>query len=68
VLPRGQLIEHLRHSLEPLAVTILLPVFFVYAGLNTRIELLDEGSLVWIGDAIILVAFLSKGAGARSQC
>jgi Kef-type K+ transport system membrane component KefB len=63
VLPRGDLIDQLRRFLEPLTVAILLPVFFVYAGLNTRIGLLREGSLAWIGLAIILLAFVSKGGG-----
>ncbi|MFL5761842.1 MAG: cation:proton antiporter [Thermomicrobiales bacterium] len=63
VLPRGLLVVRLRRFLEPLTVTILLPVFFVYAGLNTRIGLLREGSLAWIGLAIILLAFVCKGGG-----
>jgi Kef-type K+ transport system membrane component KefB len=63
VLPRGQLVDQLRRFLEPITVMILLPVFFVYAGLKTRIGLLDEGSLAWIGLAIIVLAFVSKGGG-----
>ncbi len=63
VLPRGRLIEQLRRFLEPLTVTLLLPVFFVYAGLNTRIGLLGEGSLAGIGLTIILLAFVTKGGG-----
>jgi K+:H+ antiporter len=63
VLPRGHLVDQLRRFLEPITVMILLPVFFVYAGLHTRIGLLDEGSLAWIGLAIIVLAFVSKGGG-----
>jgi Kef-type K+ transport system membrane component KefB len=63
ILPRGLLVDQLRRFLEPMTVMILLPVFFVYAGLNTRIGLLDEGSLAWIGLVIIVLAFVSKGGG-----
>jgi Kef-type K+ transport system membrane component KefB len=63
VMPRGVLVDQLRRSLEPMTVTVLLPVFFVYAGLNTRIGLLGEGSLAWLGLGIIVLAFVSKGGG-----
>jgi Kef-type K+ transport system membrane component KefB len=63
VMPRGRFLDDVRRAVEPLTVTILVPVFFVYAGLNTRIGLLDELALAAIAVAIIGVAFISKGGG-----
>ena len=63
VMPRGRLVEQIRQSFEPMTVTVLLPVFFVYAGLNTRIGLLGQGSLAWLGLGIIVLAFVCKGGG-----
>jgi Kef-type K+ transport system membrane component KefB len=62
-LPRGRLTERLTVMLEGTTVTILLPVFFVYAGLKTRIGLLDDWSMLWILAAIIFLAFACKGGG-----
>jgi Kef-type K+ transport system membrane component KefB len=51
---QGQLIE-------PLTVSVLLPIFFVYSGLNTQLNLLVQPSLLGATVTIILVAFLCKG-------
>jgi len=63
VLPRGSLTEQLGSILEGAPVTILLPVFFVYAGLKTRIGLLEDWSTLWILAVVIAVAFVGKGGG-----
>lgn len=63
VLPRGRVTERLTAILEGTTVTILLPVFFVYAGLKTRIGLLDDWSSLWILALIIGFAFVCKGGG-----
>jgi Kef-type K+ transport system membrane component KefB len=60
-MPRGRVVERLSGLLEGATVTVLLPVFFVYAGLRTRIGLLDDWSTLWIMAAIILFAFAFKG-------
>ena len=39
-LPRGPLTEKLREMLQPFVVVFLLPMFFTYSGLNTRLDML----------------------------
>ncbi|MBM3999008.1 MAG: cation:proton antiporter [Planctomycetes bacterium] len=61
-VPQGALASHLRNRLEPIVVTVLLPLFFAYSGLNTRLDLLDSRQ-AWIWTAILLaVAVVGKGA------
>ena len=41
-MPRGRFAEDVRRQIEPLVTTFLLPLFFVYSGLNTRITLVNS--------------------------
>ena len=63
VMPRGQFAEKCRQLLEPLTVSFLLPIFFVYSGLNTQIKLLLQPSVFGIAALIVAIAFISKGGG-----
>lgn len=63
VMPRGPFAEGVRKSIEPVTVTLLLPIFFVYSGLNTRMDLLIQPALFGVTALVIAVAFLSKGGG-----
>lgn len=54
-MPRGFLNERLQATLGPLVTTFLLPLFFVYSGLNTRIGLVSTWHL-WAVAAIVLAA------------
>ncbi len=69
MMPRCEFIQNARRSIEPLTITILLPIFFVYSGLNTQLNLLLQPSLLGVTIAVIVVAFLCKGGacllGAR---
>ena len=38
-MPRGLFASELRRQLEPFAVLVLLPMFFTFSGLNTRLDL-----------------------------
>ncbi|RYF77805.1 MAG: cation:proton antiporter [Comamonadaceae bacterium] len=59
-LPRGALTTKLREQLQPFVVIFLLPLFFTYSGLNTRLSvLLDPGILV-AAVAILLASFGGK--------
>ena len=42
---------------------VLVPMFFVYSGLNTRIGLLDTPSLWALAVLVLVVACLGKGLG-----
>ncbi len=63
VMPRGPLIAALRGQLELITVHLLLPVFFVYSGLNTRVGLINTAELLLIAAALILIAIVGKWAG-----
>ncbi|WJS99530.1 cation:proton antiporter [Novosphingobium humi] len=60
-MPRGALVEGLRARLEPFATTFLLPMFFTFSGLNTRLQVLGKLDLVLVTLAIMAAAVLAKG-------
>jgi Kef-type K+ transport system membrane component KefB len=60
-MPRGLITAELTARIQPLTLALLLPLFFTYSGLNTRISLLNTGSLWLVCGAILLVAILGKG-------
>jgi Kef-type K+ transport system membrane component KefB len=60
-VPRGAFAAALEQKLEPLTVNLLLPLFFVYSGLNTRINLLNTPALWLITLLLLAVAILGKG-------
>jgi Kef-type K+ transport system membrane component KefB len=62
-MPRGAIPVRLMEALEQCTTVLLLPVFFVYAGLNTKVGLLREGTLLWLALGLIVLAFVSKGGG-----
>jgi len=63
-VPRGVLTRDLRRAIEPLTITLLVPLFFVYSGLNTRLLLLDSPAL-WVMTAVV---FLTACAGKGIAC
>ncbi len=54
-VPRGGLAAKTAERIAPLTSAFLLPVFFTYSGLHTRIGLLDSGFL-WLVCGLIIVA------------
>jgi Kef-type K+ transport system membrane component KefB len=60
-MPRGNVTRELTARIQPLTVALLLPLFFTYSGLNTRIGLLNTGALWIVCGAILVVAILGKG-------
>ena len=61
VLPRGALTEKLREQLQPFVVIFLLPMFFTYSGLNTRLAVLFEPGILLGAIAILAASFCGKG-------
>ncbi len=59
-IPRGVLTRELFEKLEPVTTTVLVPVFFAYAGLNASVGLLDSGALWAITGLLSLVAIVGK--------
>jgi Kef-type K+ transport system membrane component KefB len=60
-MPRGPVVRGLVGRIEPLTVALLLPLFFTYSGLNTKIGLLDSPALWLMCGAVLLAAVLGKG-------
>ncbi|MCW1912035.1 cation:proton antiporter [Luteolibacter sp. GHJ8] len=60
-MPRGVFAEDIRRKIEPFAVVFLLPMFFTFSGLNTKLNVLVQPSLILVGIAILLASMLGKG-------
>jgi Kef-type K+ transport system membrane component KefB len=60
VMPRGLFTQELKKKVEPLAVVLLLPMFFTYSGLNTRIDMVDTPQLLLIALGILAVSIAAK--------
>ena len=65
VMPRGRLAVDVRRQMENLTTTLLLPLFFVYSGLNTSILLVNTPWL-WMVTALIVGCAVAGKAGACS--
>lgn len=61
VMPRGLLADEIKRKLEPLTVVLLLPMFFTYSGLNTRMDMVNSGSLLLIAIGILAASIVAKG-------
>jgi Kef-type K+ transport system membrane component KefB len=59
-MPRTGFDVRLHRALTPVTVTLLLPMFFVTSGLNTRLTLLDTWALWGVAGLVILAATLGK--------
>jgi len=64
MMPRGHLRREMRRTIEPAATLVLVPMFFVYSGLNTRVGLLDTPVLWGLAVLVLAVACLGKFLGA----
>lgn len=61
VIPRGVMTRDLIARIQPLAVALLLPLFFTYSGLNTKIGLLNSWYLWGMCGLVLFAAVLGKG-------
>src|SRR5687768_12864606 len=65
IMPKGtKFVRHLSEKLEDYTVVFLLPIFFAYTGLKTRINLINNGELLLMTGLIIFVACLGKFGGS----
>ena len=60
-MPRGHFAESVHHHLEYLTTSLLVPIFFVFSGLNTQLGLLNTPQLWALTLLIIAIAVLGKG-------
>ncbi len=61
VMPRGLFAEELKRKVEPVAVILLLPMFFTYSGLNTRMDMVNSFELLLIALGILAASIVAKG-------
>jgi Kef-type K+ transport system membrane component KefB len=60
-MPSGLFAQRLTDILEPLVTTFLLPLFFVYSGLNTQIGLVNSPKRWAVTLGILVVSIAGKG-------
>lgn len=60
-MPRGLFAREIQRQLEPFAVVFLLPMFFTFSGLNTRLDMVNSLPLLLVAAAVIAAACLGKG-------
>ena len=60
-MPRGVVSRDLIGRIQPLTVALLLPLFFAFSGLNTKITLLNSAFLWLMCGAVLVAAILGKG-------
>ena len=60
VVPRGGLAEKTAERIGPITSALLLPVFFAYSGLNTKIGLLDTPFLWLVCGVVVAAAIAGK--------
>ena len=60
-MPRGLFADELHRKLLPITTGLLVPLFFVYSGLNTRITLINHWNLVGVTLLILVLAIAGKG-------
>ncbi|GAO53061.1 cation:proton antiporter [Novosphingobium sp. MD-1] len=59
-MPRGLFAEELKRRVEPLTVVMLLPMFFTYSGLNTRMDMIGSWPLFLMALGILAASILAK--------
>ena len=59
-MPRGLFVTELKRKVEPFAVVVLLPMFFTYSGLNTRMDMVNSVPLLLIALGILAVSIAAK--------
>lgn len=60
-MPKGPIAEQLRAKIEPATTNLLLPMFFVFSGLNTQLNLIGAGGLWGVTIIILLASIAAKG-------
>mgnify|MGYP001157843107 CR=1 FL=1 len=60
VMPRGALVKELRRQLEPVAVVLLLPIFFTYSGLNTQLSVVNNMEMLLVAAVVLCGSVLAK--------
>ncbi len=59
-MPRGVFAERVHKLLEPFTIVFLLPVFFTFSGLNTRLTMVNSPQLAAIALGILAASIFAK--------
>lgn len=59
-MPRGRMATELKEKLEPITVALLLPMFFTFSGLNTKLDLLADPALLGVAAVLLAASILAK--------
>ncbi len=59
-VPRGKFADQITARIEPLATQLLLPLFFIYSGLNTRFDLVNDAGLWLVAGVVLAIAVIGK--------
>jgi Kef-type K+ transport system membrane component KefB len=60
-MPRGSFARELRQKLLPFAAAFLVPMFFTFSGLNTRLDMVNTPQLWLIAAVVLAASILGKG-------
>lgn len=60
-MPRGRLVRELTRLVGPPVVWLLVPLFFAFSGLNTRLDLVDSPALWLLAVVVVMCASVGKG-------
>ncbi|MFM7805609.1 MAG: cation:proton antiporter, partial [Verrucomicrobiota bacterium] len=60
-LPRGLLTRELQRLVEPFAVVFLLPMFFTFSGLRTRLDTVDSLQMLMVALVVLAASVVGKG-------
>jgi Kef-type K+ transport system membrane component KefB len=60
-MPRGLLTRELQQKLEPVVVVFLLPMFFTYSGLSTRLDVVSSGAFLSVAMVVLAASIVGKG-------
>ena len=60
-MPRGIYADDIRRKIEPFTVIFLLPMFFTFSGLNTKLDVLVDPGLLLVGLVILIASIFGKG-------
>jgi Kef-type K+ transport system membrane component KefB len=60
LMPRGRLTQYLTQALEPITTVFLVPLYFIYSGLNTQINLVTSPLTAVLLLLVVLAACLGK--------
>jgi Kef-type K+ transport system membrane component KefB len=59
-MPRGTMTAEAGRQIEPLTTGLLVPLFFTYSGMSTRMGLFSSFDLLWLAVMVTVVASVGK--------